>query len=306
MALWYGLKHATSLQAVVVIICALLTLTSLITVWHRNRLLRKRVHALFFLIFAAVLTWWLALQPSNNRQWADEVAHMATFEISGDTATVHNVRNFTWRSLTDYNSHWETRSYDLSKLNSVDLFLSNWGTPHISHTMVSFGFTTGEYVTFSLEIRKEYDESFSPIAGFFRQYELALIAATEEDILYTRTNIRKEDVTRYTIMLPPEQHKSLFLEYASLGNKLARKPSFYNTLTANCTTVVFQMAQAIMPALPADYRLLFSGMLPTYLYEIGGLEHKTSLEQLTSEGHITERVQGLADAHNYSLLIRQQ
>ena len=59
------------------------------------------------------------VHPSNNRDWSLDAAHLATAEISGNSIRIHNVRNAKYRSTTDYDVHWEERSYDLNKLESV-------------------------------------------------------------------------------------------------------------------------------------------------------------------------------------------
>ena len=64
--------------------------------------------------------------------------------------------------------------------------LSYWTGPYIAHTLISFGFADGRFLTFSIEIRKEKGESFSAIGGFFKHFEMSLIAADERDILGVR------------------------------------------------------------------------------------------------------------------------
>ena len=127
--------------------------------------------------------WWVLQKPSNNRIWADDVSQLLQSEVQGDQVKLINVRNFEWRTETDYSPRWEKREYDLSLLQSADLILSYWMGPHIAHTLVSFGFTDGRQLVYSLEIRKEKGEQFSAIAGFFRQYESILVAADERDAL---------------------------------------------------------------------------------------------------------------------------
>jgi len=56
--------------------------------------------------------------------------------------------------------------------------------PQIAHTLVSFDFANAAPLTFSIEIRKERHEEFSSLGGFFRKYELSLVAADEKDIIY--------------------------------------------------------------------------------------------------------------------------
>ena len=112
--------------------------------------------------------------------------------------------------------------------------------------------------------------------GFFRQYELSVLASTEEDSLRVRTNVRGEDGYLYRVHMPEGGARALFLAYVETANGLARQPRFYNTLTANCITIVYQLARRIVPGLPMDYRLLLSGYLPEYLYRIGALRGRTA------------------------------
>src|SRR5690606_20757462 len=110
--------------------------------------------------------------------------------------------NFDWRTETDYTPRWETRRYDLDRLATVDLVLSYWGSPAIAHTLVSFGFDDGEHIVFSVEIRKERDEVFSEVGGFFKQFEMSVVAADERDIVQVRTGVRGEDVFLYNVDMP--------------------------------------------------------------------------------------------------------
>jgi hypothetical protein len=256
-------------------------------------------------LLALLAWWWLGVRPSNERSWMPEVARQTHGSVHGDIVTLHNVRNFDWRSATDYDARWETRIYDLSRLDSVDLALSYWGRPAIAHAMVSFGFADGQYVVFSVEIRRKLGDKFSEIGGFFRQYELAVLASTEEDSLRVRTNVRAEDGYLYRVRMPEGAAEALFLSYVETASQLVRKPRFYNTLTANCTTIVYQLARQIVPGLPMDYRLLLSGYLPEYLYRLGALQGADSPAAYRRAGHYTERARATLRAAEYSRNIRR-
>ena len=139
--------------------------------------------------------------------------------------------HFTWRSDADFDPVWEDRTYALSHVTDVDLLMSYWMGEAIAHTIVSFGFDDGSRLAFSIETRKERHEQFSSIAGFFKQYELAIVAADERDVVRVRSNIRGEDVRIYRLRMSPENAQILLREYLAKANELAATPRFYNTLT---------------------------------------------------------------------------
>ena len=133
---------------------------------------------------------------------------------------------------------------------------------------------------FSAEIRRERQESFSEIGGFFKEFELVMIAADPEDIIRLRTDFRREQVSRFALNLTPEQARALFLSYLARANQLAAQPEFYQTLTTNCTTVIFQLARLVEPGIPRDWRILLSGYLPDYLYDHAMIANDRPLEEI--------------------------
>lgn len=261
--------------------------------------------AAFLLVFAGVLLWWATIKPSNDRVWADDVARNSHGEVTGDVVTLSNVRNFDWRSDTDYTQRWETRQYDLRQLQSLDMITSYWGKPAIAHLLFSFGFTDGRHVVFSVEIRRKRGEAFSEIGGFFKEFELSVIAADERDIIRVRTNVRGEDDYLFRVRLPPADIRSLFLAYLAQTNELVDTPRYYNTITVNCTTLVYTMIQHIIGKLPVSYRVLLSGYIPEYVYSLGGLDGRYTVAQLRAMGRITDRARAADHSENFSAAIRE-
>jgi Domain of unknown function (DUF4105) len=300
-ALWFQAPGGPWARQLLIGLWLLFSLVAASGLWHGHG---AAALLAFGLAYAAVLLWWHALEPSNERRWADDVARISHGEVNGDAVTLHNVRNFQWRSRTDYTQRWETRDYDLRQLRSLDMITSYWRGRAIAHVLFSFGFTDGGYVVFSVEIRRERDEAYNEVGGFFRQFELSVIAADERDVVAVRTNVRGEDDYLYRLRLPPADIRSLFLAYVQQTNQLLHAPRFYNTVTVNCTTLVYRMLRHIVGALPVSYRVLFSGYLPEYVYSLGGLDRRYTLAQLRELGRITERAKQAGDSEHFSAAIR--
>ncbi len=301
LALWYK-APGRQLKAAFLIIWVVFSLGVLIALWNGRA---GAAFLIFGTAFAALLAWWQHIAPSNDLMWADDVARITHGTIDGNHVTLHNVRNFDWRSKEDYTQRWETRPYNLDLLNSVDMIMSYWDGWAIAHMLISFGFEDGQYVAFSVEVRRQKNLVYSEIGGFFKRDGLSIIAADERDVIRLRTNIRGEDDYLYRIRMPRSAMRSLFLGYVEQADALVDTPRFYNTITVNCTTLVYQMMKRIVGYLPWSYRLLFTGYLPAYVYRVGGLDQRYDLEQLRALGRITDRARQSDRSNTFSEDIRR-
>src|SRR5438132_1307609 len=72
-----------------------------------------------------------------------------------------------------------------------------------------------------------------------------------------------------SIELPPARVRSLLIQYIDEANDLAVQPRFYNTLTTNCTTTIFDMMRAVTSSIPFDWRIILTGYLPRRLMHEG-------------------------------------
>jgi hypothetical protein len=259
----------------------------------------------FIACLGATIFWWSGITPRQDLTWAPDVASGVTAEFQGDTVTVQNIRDFVWHDENSAAVRWKTGTYSLNAITSVDLLTSVWASPAIAHVLVSFGFADGRHLVFSAEIRREADEVFSSLGGFFKKFELILIAAEEQDIVKLRTNYRRENVSLFPLQLSPEQARLLLVSYLERGNQLAAKPEFYNTITANCTTVVFRLARLVDAGLPFDWRVLASGYLPSYLFEFNAISTTKPLGETLEGAQITSRAVMLSSSADYSAGIRR-
>jgi Ca2+/Na+ antiporter len=272
-------------------------------------LLRRRLRTLigFFVVFGLIVLWWFTIPASNNRDWQPEVAVTPWATIAGDRVTIHGVRNLDYRTETDFVPHWEDRTYDLQKLDSVDLIAVYWAGKAIAHIMVSFGFEGKDYVAISIETRKERGESYSTIAGFFKQYELVYIVADERDLIRVRTNYRQpqEDVYVYRVRTPRANIRRVFLDYVQTMTKLRDRPQFYNTLTTNCTTGVRLHTRVNPESPPMSWKVLLSGYVPEYAYELGRLDTTRPFPELERISRVNERAHAADKDPAFSQRIRE-
>lgn len=270
---------------------------------------RWRACAGFLVMFAVLLSRWFAIEPSNDRQWAPEVAVLPYATVDGDNVTVHNIRNFDYRTETDFTPAYYDKTFDLNQLDSVDLLTSYWMGPDIAHLFLSFGFAGKDYLSISIEARKESTEGYSSIAGFFRQFELFYVVADERDVVRLRTNYRRdppEDVYLYPVVGAPQQNaRRLFLEYMEKINGLKQHPQFYNSLTTNCANTLWQNTRVNPGHLPFSSEILTGGHVPEYLYTAGRVDTSVPFAQLRERSHINARAQAADKALDFSQRIRQ-
>jgi hypothetical protein len=255
--------------------------------------------------FLIVLFWWFSLQPSNDRDWQPDLAVLPYADINGNQIVIHNIRNCDYRTETDFTVQHYDQTFSLDQLRTVDLYLVTWGSPDIAHTMVSFGFTNGDYVCFSIETRKEKGEDYSAAKGLFRQFELTYIIADERDVVRLRTNYRKgEEACLYRLQVTPEQGRKLLLDYLRRANELHEHAAWYNALTDNCTIGIRTQRDAADRA-PWDWRMLLNGHLDELLYERGTIVTNLPFAELKKTSNINQRAKAADQAADFSRQIRE-
>jgi len=265
----------------------------------------RRALVTFAGLLAVLLLWWMSLEPRNDRDWQPDVARPPRGELRGDLLTIHNLRNFDYRSTTDFTERWEDRTYDLSRLQGVDLFLSYWGSPAIAHTIVSWAFEDGDHLAISIETRKERSEEYSAVRGFFKQFELYYVAADERDLVRLRTNHRHEQVYLYRLRIPPDVARAILLDYVARMNELAERPSFYDAFSQNCTTTIRLHTKHVGAAGAWNWRMLLNGYIDQLLYERERIDTSLPFAELRARSAISARARALGNPADYAARIRE-
>jgi len=296
-ALYFDFPRIGALAAILFVVILLAAI-----IFVRGQLLKL---AIALGASAIVAGWWLTLKPSNDRAWQPDVSQTAWAETNGDEVTIHNVRNCDYRTDTDFTPHWETRTVRLSQITGMDVAINYWGSPWISHPIVSFQFSDGLPLCFSIETRKTIGQKYSALDGLYRQYTLIYVVADERDVIRLRTNYRREDVYLYRTLASPAQARERFLEYIKTMNILHEHPRWYNEVTANCTTSI-RTQRSVNERAPWDWRMLINGKADELLYErhaiaTGGLP----FSELKQRSLIDARARAADDDPNFSRLIRE-
>jgi len=276
-------------------------------VWYLLSAKRTRPLIVFLAGFLLLVAWWSTIPARQDRDWAPEYARLTYATIKGDLVTIHYIRNFDYRTETDFTPRYYDKTFDLRQLDSVDIIASYWMGDAIAHTIVSFGFSGKDFLAISIETRRERHESYSSVAGFFKQYELFYVVADERDLIRLRTNYRKdppEDVYVYRTVAPTANARRVFLDYIREINSLAEKPEFYNSLTTNCTTSILTHTRVNPGHLPLSWKVLLSGYVPAYLYEQRRIDTSLPFEELKRRSHINAAAQAADRAADFSQRIR--
>jgi hypothetical protein len=301
LALWFRFPAPEGLRAAAAVLFAVLGLATIAALFMRRGLMALIV---FAIAFGGLLAWWSTIKPPLDGDWAPDVARQTTGSIKGDILTLSDVRDFDWRTDKDFTEKWSERSYDLSKLKTLDLFLAYWAGPEMAHVIMSFGFEDGEHIAWSVEVRRERTSEFSPIADAFKSHTLIYLATTERDSVRLRANVRGEDVRLYRLNTPPERARALLLEYTAQSTALAEQPKFYNSIIANCATVVFKIVRAAGGTFPLDWRLVVNGFLPGYLYDQRVVLTTMPLAELMERARISKKARAADRSPDFSRLIR--
>jgi hypothetical protein len=245
--------------------------------------------------------------PRSDRPWVPQQAVMARAEIRGDSVHIHRLRNFSYTAEEEFTPAYEDRGYDLNKLESVWFvvtpFSRAWRGP--AHTFVSFGFADSQYVGISVEARRERGETYGPVSGLFRRFELMYVVGDERDLIGSRAAFGDYDVYVYPIRTSRERIRALFIEMLGRSNALADRPEFYNTLTNNCTSNVVDHVNHLVPhAVPHGIKTALPGYADEVAYSLGLIDNSISLAEARRRYRVNDRARQFAHSPEFSRRIR--
>lgn len=229
---------------------------------------------LWILVGSAIVLYqaWPAPRPDA---WQVSWSRAPECRVDGNTLSIRHVRDFNYRSETDFDVVYRNESYDLSTLTGVDFAECHWdGMTAVCHTMLSFHFADGRRLVVSAETRLPEGVEQTSIGGLYKLYGLLYIFGTEEDIFRLRTNYRHEDLSIYPLKIRPQGARKLLLHYVRQAQEAEKGGTIYNTVAANCSTDLVKAFRELVPDMPKKYNLLpiHNGSFTHVLYKAGALQ----------------------------------
>lgn len=266
----------------------LAVLFALFCIWALRSTRSRSVRWALAACFVLVVVWFVSISPSHDRPWREEVGVMPRAIINGDRVRFTGYRNFAYRTLDDFDVRYEEREVDMSRLTSLDLYISYWSVGPVAHTFVSFNFDNAPPVCISIETRPEIGEGFDPLASMFKQFELIYVVGDERDLVRSRANYRDEEVYLYRVKTPSDGVRALFEVYLKRINELADHPEWYHLLKSNCSLNIVRYRNAAGREGSFDIRHLLNGWVDRYLYETAMLDTSMPFAELRRRSHIND------------------
>ena len=181
-----------------------------------------------------------------------------------------NVRDFVYRSETDYDIQYRTMTVDPEQISSIDAVFSHWDNmEEIAHSMLGMNFADGTTVVISMETRLPEGADQNGIDGLYRRYGLAMLAGTPTDFYGLRADHRGETLYVYRLNMDRQDLHDTVLSVFERAAELQRNPQFYNTLHRNCTTGLLPMLPGAVDRTSGDIRVLLNGLAVQLLFEKG-------------------------------------
>ena len=280
-------------------------------------LISPKIYWFLGTIAAAVLVYLLTLirRPRSDREWVDEQARFPEISIDGDIIRIKNFRHSVYRSERDFDVHYRDIEFKLSELTRAWFFVQRFSwMKGLAHTFVTFERERNNdddetrFICVSVEVRREKGETYSPLQGIYRQFELMYVIGDERDLLGARTVMRPTDrVFMYQANATPEAIQHVFHDIAQRVERLGHTPEFYNTFTNNCTNAILRHIGDLAPEKLRwiDPRVVLPGFSGWFAHAKGLIgTPEQSLEELQQAARIDPTARDIGITDDFSERIR--
>ena len=223
--------------------------------------------------------YYLFTTPTNGGTWQSHYERLATVNLTGNIANIHNFRRARYNESGETISiSWSDRTVNLDELDSVWYGISVFASPGLAHTFLSFDFGDNDPVVISVEARMRPEQYYHPLTGALDDYTLIYVLADERDVIGVRTHKRPDDVYFMPINVSRERSQKMFIDMISRANSLEHTPEFYNTFTSNCTNSIMKDTKVPAWQYYLDPRIILPGFSDRIAYQYGVLDQGYSRE----------------------------
>ncbi len=250
----------------------------------------------------------LPRRASHERAWVAEQARLPIVRMDGEQARIRNIRDFRHSASGPPEQRWIDATYDIGAVERVWFALSPFAprVKGIAHPFLSFEFADGRTLALSVEARKEVGESYSPLRGLARRYETMIVIGTEEDLLPLRVIAWDDPLYLFPVRITRAQAQHILRRLLVRAQEIEASPTWYNTLTNNCTT---NLIEPINELAETDHRLgPLVGILPGYsveaAWERGWIDSDRNLEETKRAHYVNDRIRAAVGKSDFSRAIR--
>jgi hypothetical protein len=260
-------------------------------------------------VTAAVAVWYFGfMKPNPNEDWIPKHSRMPQVEMKGDKVYVSNVRDYVWRTESDYTPGYRKRVYDVNALSSMYFVLAPFHLLEpVAHVWVGFGFSDGQHVAISVEARAVKGRPFDVLPAMFRQFQLIYVVGEERDVIGLRVVAQSNaEVRFFPVRTTPERMRFLFLDMMQRAHSLEEHSEFYNLFVNNCmNNITYHVRRLGGRPLPSYLRLLLTGFSDRLAYDYGFLDTDLPFERARQAFRIDEAMRQVPLDEHYSERLRE-
>jgi hypothetical protein len=276
--------------------------------WGNLAWREKRYSTLAIVTTAIYATYYFGfIRPDNAQVWSLEQDRKPLVSIDGDKVHVQNVRNFTWRSDTDFDVGWYERTYDLNKLESMYYVVASmpkWEA--VAHVFVCFGFSDGNNVAVSVEGHRLKGRPYGVVSSMFRQFQLIYIIGDERDVVGLRGAIWKDPVYFYPARTTQVRKRAIFVDMMERAHSLEEHPEFYHLLLNNCmNNITYHLRRLGGRPLPHDLQVLLTGMSDRVAHRLGYIDTELPFDRARQAFRVDQWMQQTPLDADFSQRLRE-
>lgn len=204
------------------------------------------------------------LKASNDHNWAVHHKILARAEINGPEVKLFNIRNFHYRSETDFDVSYYHKVFNSEKISKVSVGVVPFSSlPNIAHLLTVFEFENGDSVVFSVERRQKHGQPLRDWLTIMPVYTLIYVVGDRADVIGLREKHREKEPVRLEVLnISKKQAQDVFLDFCQKLNELAEKPEFFHFIFNSCSSnAVKHFNKVLAPKISRVFSVFMPGFL---------------------------------------------